>query len=203
MAGVTAADGRRMRRHRTRDAVVDALLDLIRDGDLAPSAEAVAARAGLSARSVFRYFDDLDDLCRVAIVHQLDAVRPLLQADLDVAGPLAERIAAVVDQRVRLFEAMGDVGAFARLRAPFQPLVAEQLDAARRLLRDRLRATLGPELAALDGDTADAIVAAADVLCSFESFRLLREGHGRSAIEAAAVMTSGVKALLASAVVRA
>ncbi|HEU4840199.1 MAG TPA: TetR/AcrR family transcriptional regulator [Ilumatobacteraceae bacterium] len=198
-----AADGRRLRRDRNRDAVVDALLDLIRAGEMAPSADAVAARAGLSARSVFRYFDDIDDLCRVAITHQLAAVRPVLHTAISAAGPLDERIAALVGQRVRLFEAMGSVGTFARLRAPFQPLVAEQLDTARRILRDRLRATLGPELDTLDVETADSIVAAADVLCSFESFRLLREVHGRSARAAAGVMTDGVRALLAAAAVRA
>ena len=52
-------------------------------------------------------------------------------------------------------------------------------------------------------DTADSIVAAADVLCSFESFRLLREGHGRTVAAAADVMTAGVRALLAAAAVRA
>ncbi len=198
-----AADGRRLRRDRNRDAVVDALLELIRSGEMAPSADAVAAHAGLSARSVFRYFDDIDDLCRVAITHQLAAVRPVLRTEISAAGPLDERIAALVDQRVELFEAVGSVGTFARLRAPFQPLVAEQLDAARRLLRDRLRATLRPELDTLDVDAADSIVAAADVLCSFESFRLLREGHGRTVAEAADVMTGGVRALLAAAAVRA
>jgi AcrR family transcriptional regulator len=200
---VPPADGRRLRRDRNRDAVVDALLDLIRAGEMAPSADAVAARAGLSARSVFRYFDDIDDLCRVAITHQLAAVRPVLRTAISAAGPLDERIAALVDQRVQLFEAMGSVGTFARLRAPFQPLVAEQLDTARRILRDRLRATLGPELDTLDVEAADSIVAAADVLCSFESFRLLREVHGRSARAAAGVMTAGVRALLAAAAVRA
>ena len=178
--------------------MVAALLDLIRDGEMTPSADVVAARAGLSARSVFRYFDDIDDLCRVAITHQLAAVRPVLHAEIGAAGPLDDRIGALVDQRVELFEAVGSVGTFARLRAPFQPLVAEQLDTARRLLRDRLRATLGPELDALDPDTADSIVAAADVLCSFESFRLLREGHGRSPEDATAVMAAGVHAPLAA-----
>ena len=136
---MSADDGRRQRRERNRDAVVQAVLELVREGELAPGAEAVAARAGLSARSVFRYFDDLDDLCRAGIAHQVALVRPILDQQPSHDGTLADRVAAVVAQRVDLFEAMGPVGSFARLRAPFQPLIAEQLAAARRVLRDRLR----------------------------------------------------------------
>ena len=65
---VEKIDGRRASRERNRDAVVDALLDLYREGNLSPGADAVAERSGLSRRSLFRYFDDLDDLCRAAIL---------------------------------------------------------------------------------------------------------------------------------------
>jgi AcrR family transcriptional regulator len=201
--GVAAADGRRERRERNRDSVVEAVLAMVHDGDLAPGADAVAARAGLSARSIFRYFDDLDDLCRAAIERQLTTVGPFLHDDISAAGPADERVAAVVGQRARLFDAMGCVGTFARLRAPFQPLVAEQLAAVRLLLRDRMRSAFAPELAGLDADAADALVAGADVMCSFEAFRLLLDDHGRSVDEAAAVMVAGVRALLAAAEVHA
>src|SRR6185437_733480 len=67
-AGVdSAGDGRRLRRDRNRMAVVDALLDLYGESNLRPSTAEIADRAGLSHRSLFRYFDDFDDLCREAI----------------------------------------------------------------------------------------------------------------------------------------
>ncbi len=62
-----AVDGRTMRRTRNRSAVITALLDMIREGDLHPGAAEIAERAGVSHRSIFRYFDDLDDLVRTAI----------------------------------------------------------------------------------------------------------------------------------------
>ena len=132
-------DGRRQRRARNRDAVVDALLAIVADGDLAPNAEAVAARAGLSSRSLFRYFDDVDDLCRAAIARQHERVATLLERPVDVDGGVASRARDAVTHRVDLFDAMGDVGRLARLRAPFQPLIADQLAAIRRLLRERMR----------------------------------------------------------------
>jgi AcrR family transcriptional regulator len=194
---VTTDDGRRLRRQRNRDSVVDAVLELIRAGDLAPSAEQIADRAGLSARSLFRYFDDVDDLCRAAIARQHDAVDGVLGAAVDTSGTVDERAAAVVEHRVALFDAMGEVGRFARLRAPFQPLVAEQLAAVRRALRRRLAAAFAAELAArADGGRA---LAAADVLCSFESYRLLRDDQGLGRRDAAAAMAAGLVAVLAPA----
>ena len=47
-------DGRRLRRERNRDAVIEALLDLFGEGNLQPSTDEIAVRSGVSARSLFR-----------------------------------------------------------------------------------------------------------------------------------------------------
>ena len=73
-------DGRNQRRDRNRDAVVTALLELYREGQLGPSAEEIAARAGISVRSLFRYFDDVDALVRAAIARQQEHLAPLVGA---------------------------------------------------------------------------------------------------------------------------
>ena len=184
-------DGRAARRARNRVAVVEALLALVADGDLAPASDDVAARAGLSTRSIFRYFDDVDDLCRAAIAAQHERVAPLFDRPIDVEAPFAERVHAVVAHRVELFDAMGEVGRMARLRAPFQPLVAAELHAARGWLRARLATALHPELTALV-DRAEAALDAADVLCSFEAYRLLRDELGRDRDTAIGALTLGV-----------
>ena len=74
-----AVDGRRASRDRNLNAVVDALLDLFQEGNLRPGADEIAARSGLSRRSVFRYFDALDDLARVAIARQPARVSHLVE----------------------------------------------------------------------------------------------------------------------------
>ena len=51
-------DGRRLRRALNREAVVDALLSLYDEGNLRPGTDRIAERAGISPRSLFRYFDD-------------------------------------------------------------------------------------------------------------------------------------------------
>ena len=57
-----ATDGRVQRGERNRAAIVDALLSLLEDGVLRPSARQVAERAGVSLRAVFQHFDDMESL---------------------------------------------------------------------------------------------------------------------------------------------
>jgi AcrR family transcriptional regulator len=60
----SAVDGRSLRRERNRQDIVDALLGLIENGETEISAALIASKAGLSERSIFRYFDDVNDLYR-------------------------------------------------------------------------------------------------------------------------------------------
>ena len=55
-------DGRTVRAERTREAVVTALLALLEEGELSPTAERVAERAHVSERSIFQHFGDREAL---------------------------------------------------------------------------------------------------------------------------------------------
>jgi AcrR family transcriptional regulator len=188
-------DGRRVRRERNRDAVVDALLELYGEGRLQPSSDEIAERAGLSPRSLFRYFDDIDDLARAAITRQQERVLPLVPVDVEPDAPRAERIAGLVAQRLRLFDEIASVGQVSRLRAPFQPLIADELGQARAFLRGQVARLFAPELRAMGTGRAGSALAAADVLCSFESYRLLRDDQSLSRPRAAAALTAALTAL--------
>lgn len=192
-------DGRRLRRERNREAVVDALLELYGEGNLNPSSSEVAERAGSSPRSLFRYFDDVDDLCTEAV--RRHESRVIGHVVLAVAGDadLDARISALVASRVALWEASGPVGQVARLRAPFQPLIAAQLAQGRTFLRNQIKKLFAAELASLDADRAAAVLASADVLLSYEGYRLLRDaqGHGRSRVSQ--LLEESLRSLFANA----
>jgi AcrR family transcriptional regulator len=55
-------DGRRRRSQDSRARIVAAMLELTRQGEVSPSATAVAERAGVGLRSVFRHFKDMESL---------------------------------------------------------------------------------------------------------------------------------------------
>jgi AcrR family transcriptional regulator len=181
---------------RNRDAVVDALLGLYREGNLAPGSSEIAERAGISARSLFRYFDDVDDLARAAISSQQSRVIPLLAIDVAADAPRERRIEAVVQQRVALFDAIASVGLVSRMKAPFQPLVAAELTQSRAFLRRQLKRLFAPELNAMAAPRASLVLAAADVVCSFESYHLLRSDQMLSRTKTAAAIGEALTALL-------
>jgi len=191
-----SADGRHARRERNRLAVVDAMLGLYQEGNLDPSSDAIAARAGLSPRSLFRYFDDLDDLVRVAVSRQYERVRALAELDLSTGAPVAERVDRLVQQRLRLLSATASVGKVTRLREPFQPLIAEQLTHGRRLLRGQVQRLFALEFAAMSTERAAVALAAIDVLTSFEAVQLLRDDQGLSTQQIAATLTDSLSRLL-------
>lgn len=167
-------DGRRIRRDRNRDAVVVALLELLREGNLDPSSDEVAARSGVSARSIFRYFDDVADLAHAAITRQQHDVAHLFQVGASPRDSTAAKVVALVRQRSELFEETAMVGIAARTRGPLHPSVAAGLAESRRQLRAQVAALFAPELAALDEPTSTAVLTGVDTLTSFESWQLMR-----------------------------
>ncbi len=116
----TEIDGRAARKAATRAAIADALLDLVVAGNLRPTAREIAARAGVSLRSVYHHFDDLEDLFCVAARRQLDRISPLL-GRAATQGTLAERAADLVRRRAVLYERFGPIRRATELQAPFSP----------------------------------------------------------------------------------
>lgn len=191
-----STDGRRVRRDRNRDAVVQALLELFREGNLDPSSDEVAARSGVSARSIFRYFDDVADLAHAAIMRQQHDVAHLVHIAATPAEGTAAKVTALVRQRSDLFEATAMVGIAARTRGPLHPSVAAGLAEARRQLRTQVAALFAPELAALDESTAAAVLAGVDLLTSFESWQLMRRDQRLTVADAEQRLTGALHRLI-------
>jgi TetR/AcrR family transcriptional regulator of autoinduction and epiphytic fitness len=189
-------DGRRLRRQRNRDAVVDALAGLYSDGNLRPSSAEIAERAGLSPRSLFRYFDDVDDLCRAAVDRLQEQALPLLAVAATADDPLTTRVEALVDQRLRLWRNVAPAATVSRLEAPFHPALADGLRRSRAVLRAELATLFGPELDAMEPEDAEQVLAALDVVCSFESFELLRHDQALAVPRLRAALVHAVTALL-------
>ena len=195
-SAVKETDGRRLRRALNREAVVDALLDLYSEGNLRPSTDEIAERAGISPRSLFRYFEDADDLAGEAVARQLGRAMPLLPLAVGPDAPFDILVAALVDQRLRLFITLGQAAHVSRLRAPFQPRLAKSLREGRRFLRSQVRTLFAPELMSMTDNEAEAALAAADVLASFESLQLLTGDQGLPVDEARSVLFAALDVLL-------
>ncbi len=121
---------------------------------------------------------------------------PLVPIDVAPGEPVKVRIDALVAQRLRLFEATVPAATVLRLQAPFQPQLAAELTRIRAFLRNQLRRLFHVELLAMGTERAKTVLAAADVLCSFESYQLLRDDQALSTARARVVLTESLVALL-------
>src|SRR6187402_144896 len=121
-SGGLPEDGRHARRHRSRDLAVDALLDLLNEGVVRPTAQQVAERSGVSLRSIFRIFDDVESLNAAACARQVTRVRHLF-VDVPAEGDLDSRIDQVVAINGRLYESIAPVRRAALRAAPESPAV--------------------------------------------------------------------------------
>lgn len=167
-----AVDGRSARAQRTRDSVVNAVLELAGTGDVRPTAKEIADRAGISVRSVYVHFEDLDDLFRSAAARHFELMASILQP-VDASLPIPARIAAATDQRVAIHENFGAVRRAAEQWAPLSPALAEVLRSGREVGRQDIERLFGT---ALDGRSdQDVVLGAITLLLGADAWDSLRE----------------------------
>lgn len=152
---------------------MDALLSLLDDGDIKPTAERVANRAGVSERSVFQHFPDREALFGAAATRQFERVAPKLDAIPDDLA-LADRVDAFADQRAQFFELVSGVRRAALLMEHESEVVADWLRAVREANMAEVDRLFGKEIAA-HARSQQAVVRAAVIAASawpaWESYR--------------------------------
>lgn len=186
-AEAPSVDGRRARAERNRDAVVEAILDLLREGIESPNVSEIAERSGVSVRSVFRHFDDLESLHIAAIEVHLQQVWHLFAVELP-EGPVELRVAALVEQRARLYEDIAPIRRVAERRRRTSPAITAKLGVARRFLRNQVRQCFTPELSRRGGSTADDLLDALELAAGWSSWETLRTEQGLSVARAKRVL---------------
>lgn len=168
------------------------MMDLLQDGDAPPSAEAVAIRAGVGVRTVFRLFSDVDGLHRGLQQTMADRLAPILAEP--VHGGLAERLDQLVARRALIFEQLVRPKAFADMNRARSPQLQEAHKDFVMRQRELLLSHLAPVMPQ-DDDLAEAL----DLALSFDVWRRLRHDQGLSVDQATRVMRRTARAL-ASAV---
>ncbi len=188
-------DGRLARGARARAAIVEALLALIERGDLRPSAARVAERAGVSLRSVFQHFSDVESLFATAAARQAERLAPLVGAAPD-EGPLPRRLDAFVRKRARLLETVAPVRRAAILVEPFSGELQGRLGAFRALKAEEVRRVFAVELARRPPAARRRLLAALVAIASWNTWQALRQHQGLSQREARRVLHAMLEAQL-------
>ncbi len=185
-------DGRRRRSLDSRGRVVAALLDLVREGEVAPSAERVAARAGVGLRTVFRHFNDMDGLYR----EMACAIESELAASLAVRITGADwraRLIGVIGKRAALYE---EIAPFKRAADAHRHKSAFLAAAHARIVAMARRGLEGVVPPVVRGDAP--LFEMFDLLLSFETWSRLRQEQGLSVDEACESLERAVCSMIAT-----
>ena len=185
-----AVDGRVRRSQRSGHAIVEALLALVGEGTVEPTAQQVAERAGVGLRTVFRRFSDMESLFAEMDARLQAEALPLLLGGRPT-GTMRERARMLVAQRCAFFERIGPFKRSGNLKRPRSAFLSNRHALlVRELRRDLLRWL--PELKQQPADLVDAL----DLATSFEAWDRLRTEQRLSNQRALAAMQRIVDALV-------
>ncbi|MCF4164970.1 TetR/AcrR family transcriptional regulator [Zavarzinia compransoris] len=141
-------DGRLARSLRTRAAVLDALIDLVEEGEFKPPAKVIAERSGVSTRSIFQHFPDLETLFSAAVALGVERFAPLVRPVPDDL-PLDGRITALARQRADLFEKSGNLYWAGQIATPVSDTLRDTFRKVEYILRVQVEVAFRPELTGL------------------------------------------------------
>ena len=189
-ADVDALDGRRRRGQDNRARIVAAMMQIVQGGEVAPSAEQVAALADVGLRTVFRHFQDMDSLYREIARVKEGEVRQILDPPM-LAQDWRGRLAELIVRRAQVFEKIAPfrraADAFKHrsrfLGSDYERLVVQ--------LREGLAHVLPKEIA-----YAPAKMEALDLLMSFEAWARLRREQQLGPEAARRVVEQAVAAIV-------
>lgn len=189
------ADGRSARATRTKAAIVEALLTLLDEGHLQPTATRIAERAGISQRLIYHHFGDLEALYRAAAERQAERMAAMV-VHIPPELPFEERLARFVFERSQVLETMTPVRRASLLQEPFSPALRQARAAFNRLGEERIVAVFGHELDQLDHEQRTTTVAALVAAGGWACWDALRS-TGRTIEQARAAMLLTYTRLLA------
>lgn len=189
-------DGRRRRASENRAKTARAMFDLITETGEVPTAKEVADRAKLSRRTVFRLFEDLEDVQRAAMEMQRAEVMARFPAPTG-GGSLSERIDALVEHRSALYEFIMPLRRVAERLKHRNRLIRQSQAKNRVLARAHLEGLFAEDLPAAKAER-EPLVDAVLVATAWSAWAHLRDDHGFDVARSKAAMRRAVAALLSA-----
>jgi len=185
-----SSDGRRARSERTRAAIVEAMMELIAQGNLQPTSEEVAFQANVGHRTVFRHFQDMDLLFR-EIATRLETRVFSGITPVEPRGSLRDRVEQLVRARSTAFEKAKWFRRATIARRWSSPFLQQTTRRFARILHERLHFTL-PELSG----KPESIQSAVELMLSYDGWEELRIGQGLSIVKARGSQIDAVLAMI-------
>jgi AcrR family transcriptional regulator len=183
-------DGRKQRSERSRLAIVDAMLDIIMDGKMEPSAAEIAERAGVSARTVFRHFEEMDSLYSEMTERMEAQIMPIIQQPFTGEGWRAQ-LDQLLERRAMIYEKIMPLKIAASIRRFSSDYLMLNYQRFLHLERTGLENVL-PEPVRKDATLLSAI----EMCAGFQTWRRLRQDQKLSVKQSTNVVKLTVSKLL-------
>jgi len=97
------SDGRFARSKKTKDAIVRALLKLLRNTPF-PTAEQVAKESKIGLRTVYRQFKDMESIYLSLHEECMHSLGQIFNSDVDLDRPFNERVSFAIRERFTIYE---------------------------------------------------------------------------------------------------
>ncbi len=191
----SSPDGRRLRSERTRQSIMDAYIELLRESPEIPTAAQIAARAGISTRSIFERFADLQGLSRATVDYAF-AMGEAQAVARNVDGDRPTRVRSHVETRANTCERWLPVWRVVVANQGRLEDLRDRVNFIRQAIVRRMELMYRPELEALSAEERRDFLIALESLIDFESWGRMRELHGLSFDEACSVWIRTIDRML-------
>lgn len=183
-------DGRKQRSERSRQAIVDAMLEIIMSGKMEPSAAEIAEKAGVSARTVFRHFEEMDSLYSEMTERMEAEILPIIQQPFTGEGWRAQ-LDQLLDRRAMIYERIMPLKIAASIRRFGSDYLMLNYQRFVHLERTGLEGVL-PDSIRKDA----ALFSAVEMCAGFQTWRRLRQDQELSTDQAAKVVRLAISRLV-------
>ena len=190
IADAVKVDGRRLRSDRSRQVIIQSMLQLIKEGNLVPTAQQVADHANVGIRSVFRHFEDMESIFATGDELLRDDFANI-NNQIDHNGTLQERIRGAADYHANLYETASNVMRSTNTRRWNSEVLQTNYAKYQRKIRSDLDLRL-PELSKLSPSKREA----ADGIASFEFWDRLRDNQSMSVTASTDIVVEMLNAIL-------
>jgi AcrR family transcriptional regulator len=146
-------DGRFARSQKTKDAIVKALLKLLRNTPF-PTAEQVAKESKIGLRTVYRQFKDMESIYLSLHEECTHSLSQMFNSDVDLDKPFKERLIFAISERLTIYEKYETLFIATISNAARLPILVNQVAESYQIMRERF-IKIVPEIKNLSGIKSD------------------------------------------------
>lgn len=183
-------DGRNLRSKRSREAIVDAVRQLVAEGNLEPTSRQISERAGVTMRTLFRQFQEITTLYREIFAAQEADIIANLQMDI-ATDDWRANLDNLLERRATGFEQFLPYILSTQTLRHRYPLIEEDAQDKIKGMREVLRGILPKDVV----DNHNAFAALENQL-SWSTWTNLRQDQGLSTKQSVTIIRETIGAIL-------